>query len=152
MAGNYKHGLAKTKFWETYNSLKNRCSYTKHNRYHLYGGRGIKNEWSSFLDFKEDMYESYLQHVKEHGEKNTTIERIDTNGNYSKENCRWATRIEQANNKSTNVLYTLNGETRSLSDWCRVRGKSYKRVWNRINEHGFSLEDALNKPKQYESA
>lgn len=149
---NLRHGLAKTHFWGKYLAIKNRCEYEKNNRYHLYGGRGIQCEWSQFEDFRDDMYESYLAHVEIHGKKDTTIERIDTDGNYSKENCRWATRTEQANNKSTNVLYTLDGETHSLADWCRIRGKNYKRVWSRINHNGFSLEEALNKPKQYESA
>mgnify|MGYP001605568036 FL=1 len=77
--------------------MKARCNNPKNHKYPIYGARGIKCLWNKFEDFRDDMYESYLEHVKEFG-KNTSIDRIDVNGHYCKENCRWATAKEQSIN------------------------------------------------------
>lgn len=82
----------------------------------------------------------------------TTLDRIDTNKGYYPDNCRWATREQQANNKRNNRTVTLNGETRTVTEWCAILGLSRNTVWARINKWGYSLEDALTRPKQDRTA
>ena len=111
--GNYKHGLFGTDFYNKYHSLLQRC---RGNVPH-YSLNGIKSEFEDFGHFKRAMYKPYLNHVQKHGKRQTTIDRIDSTGNYSPENCRWATYTVQARNRSNNTLITINGVTKVLAVW-----------------------------------
>jgi len=106
-----KHGFAGTKFYQTWLGMCHRCNNKKSISYRNYGVRGIKvcKRWMNFENFKEDMYTTYLKHVKKHGEKDTQIERENNNGNYCNENCSWKTRKENNRNKRTNKMITYKG-------------------------------------------
>lgn len=93
------HWLKHTRFYRIYFAARSRCLDAINNRYYRYGWRGVQFLWETFEDFRKDMYESYLCHVKEYWEKNTTIDRINNDLHYNKDNCRWATYYEQQHNK-----------------------------------------------------
>lgn len=96
-----QHGMTHTRFYRIWLNMKNRCYNPQSSSYQYYGGRGIVTcgEWHEFRNFWQDMYESYLDHVKSYGEKDTTLDRMDVDGNYCKENCKWATIKEQNGNR-----------------------------------------------------
>lgn len=97
---NRTHNLSKTRFYRIWQAMKDRCLNSKNYRFVYYGQRGIKvcRRWLRFENFRDDLYKSYLSHVEIFGEKNTSIDRINNNGNYEIKNCQWATQKEQVNN------------------------------------------------------
>lgn len=124
-----RHGMCGTKLWSKYYSMKERCTSEKYSLYHRYGGRGIKvcKEW-------DESFESFVQWAINSGYKDgLTIERIDNDGDYCPENCRWATPTEQANNRSTNRIVTVNGKDDTLANWVRKTNASYCYVRDRLN-------------------
>lgn len=141
----FKHGLAHSVFNITYKNMASRCFNKGNGSYKDYGGRGIKCTWNNFDEFRSDMHESYLEHVEEFGEKNTQIDRIDNSGNYSKENCRWATLKEQARNKRSNTFVVYGGETKCLAEWAEVFNLNYQSLQTRLHR-GWSIEKALTTP------
>lgn len=144
MSKRKKHGMYRTKLYVCYWNMKYRTENKNSLSYSYYGGRGIKREWKTFEHFCEDMYSSYKEHVRIHGEKNTTLDRIDTNGNYCKENCRWATLSTQQSNKRSNMVIDFNGQKRTATEWSRITGIPYKTLYARIRYYGWTAQRALS--------
>lgn len=89
-------------------NMRDRTTNPKNDRYHCYGGRGISSdEFEYFIDFYDCLYDSFLEHVEEYGVKNTTLERIDVNKGYTKENCTWTTWDKQHKNKQDTVYFRV---------------------------------------------
>ncbi len=90
-----------------------RCEYPATVGFEHYGGKGIavSPDWHTFENFKRDMGESFKEEL--------TLGRLDSSKDYSKENCRWETWEEQGNNRSTNRRFTLNGITKTMTQWAK---------------------------------
>lgn len=134
------HREAKTRFYRTWGGMHYRC---RHNQ-KSYETISVCVRWKRFEKFREDMYDSYCKHVSIFGEKNTTIDRIDSTKNYSPENCRWATYRKQANNTSANKPVTLDGKTQNLNQWIWELGLNKSTVYYRLKK-GLTYEEALYK-------
>jgi hypothetical protein len=104
--------------------MRERCRSETYENYHRYGGRGIGvcEEWNNFNNFKSDMYESFIKHIKKHGNNNTRLDRIDNNRNYSLDNCRWTTHILNCNNQERSRILKLGNVSMTLSQWARNLG------------------------------
>ena len=115
------------------------CYYKKSNRYKYYGGRGIAvcSEW-------KDDFMSFYDWSMANGYNDTlTIDRIDVNGNYEPNNCRWVDYTTQSRNRRSVKRVTINNETHCLSEWCEILGIKYNTVQTRIYNRGWSIEKAL---------
>lgn len=140
--GATKHGMSRTKTYKAWASMKGRCLNSYYANYSDYGGRGIIvcERWlESFENFYADMG---------HSSVNTSLDRIDNDGNYEPSNCKWSTDTEQQNNKRVTTLITAKGKTQTLSKWCLETGLDPQLVRNRIKLHGWSESDAVNTPKK----
>jgi hypothetical protein len=142
MVGNQngkKHGMHGAKVYKAWAAMKSRCTNPNVPGYKRYGGRGIgyDPDWEGFPNFYRDM-----------GDPTTplhTLERIDNNAGYSKANCRWATKKEQACNTRQTVLVEINGETKCFHDWCKEYNITPGIVYYRMKK-GVDIKRALSEP------
>ena len=120
----------------TYRNMMSRCNNPKATGYEHYGGRGIKvcDRWrESFKNFYEDM-----------GDRpdGMSLDRVDVNGNYTKENCRWATWNEQARNTTVNNIITYDGIEMCLEEWAEATNQKSNSILTRL-KRGWSIGEAL---------
>lgn len=139
---NKTHGMKDTPEFNIWSMMKNRCTNPNCNRHQFYKDKGIKvcDRWlgpDGFIHFIEDM-----------GMRpgpNYSIDRIDNDGDYCPENCRWATKKEQSNNQSRNLILEYMGRENTLALWCDELGLNYKRTWKRLKD-GWSVKRAFEEP------
>lgn len=140
---NRKHDGSHSRLYRIWNSMKKRCSNPNDPAYKNYGGRGIKvcDEWSkSFSDFRDWAISSGYD---ENAEKFVfTIDRIDVNGNYCPDNCRWATPKMQCNNRRNNRNIIFRGECHTISEWSSIAGTPQDVIRYRLKA-GWSTERAI---------
>lgn len=136
----YTHGYTDHPLFTTWLSMMSRCNKTHDRAYPRYGGRGItvSDSWTDFEKFAADM-----------GPKPTpdhSIDRINNDKGYSKENCRWATRTEQNRNRSNSSVLTFRGRTETLKDWSKYSGIPYETLRQRIFQLHWTADEAILTP------
>lgn len=128
----------KTRLYNIWLGMRNRCNNPKNHRFDNYGGRGINvaSEWNDYSKFREwslnNGYKDYL-----------SLDRKDNSKGYSPDNCHWVTQTEQMNNIRNNHLLTYKGETKTMAEWSRLTGIKYHTLKRRINRYKWSVERAL---------
>lgn len=139
-----KHGQNRksltTPEYTAWQSMKQRCNDTASKSYHRYGGRGIKicERWNDFSSFFEDMgSRPSIKH---------SIERIEVDGNYEPNNCKWATAKEQSRNKTNTIFVEYQGIRVNLKGICEQLGKTYHTVWQRIFRLEWDIDRAIDTP------
>lgn len=136
----HKHGHCvngkSTKLYRIWSGVFTRCTNTNSKAYKYYGARGIKvcDRWKDFKLFLEDMGDP---------DPGQSLDRIDVNGDYEPNNCRWASAKEQARNKRNNFLIKYKGITKTLSEWSEESGINRATLWSRIKTHGWCYESSL---------
>ena len=136
---NTTHGDSNSVLFRRYEHMKERCNNPTCKSYKHYGGRGIKvcDEWmKSFEAFRDWSLANGFQ-------ENLTIDRIDVNGNYEPNNCRWADTEIQCNNRRNNLYIRLIGETKTLKQWCDIYDLNYKTAHAKYRYKNYSFEDIL---------
>lgn len=130
------HGLIRTAIYGVWRGMKHRCQSPTYRWYADYGGRGIKvcDAWQSFENFYSDMGEPPF--------KGATLERLDNDGMYCKENCVWADKKTQAYNRRNSVLWEYKGKRYRLADLVELSGLKQSTLLTRLNR-GWSVEQAV---------
>lgn len=138
--------MSKTRFWNIWRGIKDRCLNPNSHARKWYSGRGITvcKEWLDFRGFYNDMYPSYFD--------TATIERVDVNKGYNQQNCRWVPKSEQSSNTRKNVHITYKGKTMILKDWAKELGINYNTLYNRLNAYKMPINKAFIAEKRYAGA
>lgn len=135
------HGETGTRLHNIWIGIKTRCYNPNHHNYKDYGGRGIK-----MCDTWKNDYLSFAKWSRENGYlEDLSIDRINVDGDYSPENCRWTDRKTQGNNKRNNVMITANGQTLSRAEWARKNNIPVGAILAR-QSRGWSAEDSVMTP------
>jgi hypothetical protein len=132
------HGMSRTRIFNLWQHMWQRCTNPKQINYADYGGRGIKvcDRWKSFDAFMIDMPPR---------EGNKSLDRIDNNGDYTPTNCKWSTQKEQCRNKRNNVLYIVDGEMLTAVEIAENNNMKYQTLYSRLRS-GMAIDIAIKKP------
>lgn len=135
------HGMTNNRIYYEWCNMKSRCNNHKNTMYKNYGGRGIRvcEEWV-------DSFEAFMHWAMSNGYNDAmTIERIDVDGDYTPKNCKWISAREQYLNRTDSHLLTAFGKTQTIKEWSEESGIKYDTIERRINQYGWSAEDAVTR-------
>lgn len=138
------HGESKTRLYHIWSGMKSRCNDAGCAGYENYGGRGVRVciEWENdYLSFKAWALSHGYDENARRGQ--CTLDRIDVNGDYCPENCRWISQKEQMQNKRNTHYVTHNGETHSVAEWSKILGVPVNTLYSRLGWLGWTEEQAL---------
>ena len=141
------HGMSKTPEYQAWHNMKRRCFNPNHKQYSDYGGRGIK-----ICDRWRNSFENFLADMKLKPTPKHSIDRIDNDGDYCLENCRWSTKADQENNKSTNRLITIACVTLTIAQWTKEMGFGKTVIWDRLNSGWSEFAAVMTPVRSYKSA
>lgn len=137
-----KEYSSKNRLYRIWLNMKQRCNNPNNKDYIHYGSRGIKvcKEWeNSFVSFRDwALNNGYTEEL--------TLDRKNNERGYSPDNCHWATRREQVNNRSNNLMFTYKGITHTLAEWSEIYGINSSTLYDRVMRLGYSFEEAISKP------
>ena len=137
-----KHGMAHTKIYEVWKTIKARCFNPNNHKYPNYGGRGITMFAKWISDFQS--FYDYVSTLPHFGEEGYSLDRINNNGNYEPDNLRWADRKTQARNKCDTIYVKYKDRLVTLGEASEITGIPYITLWERL-KRGITGED-LYKP------
>lgn len=135
-----------SRIYSIWKGIKRRCNNKNDKSFDRYGGKGIKCEWLTATEFINDMHESYLRHVEEFGERQTTIDRIDSGGNYCKTNCKWSTLLEQSRNRKYVFTITIGNKQYSIKELSEKSGIN-KNTLREIVKNNWDIKYLLEQKK-----
>lgn len=139
MINSTTHGMYYTATYKSWARMIQRCNNKKYDHYKYYGGRGINvcKLWLKFENFYKDMGER---------PEKMSIDRIDPEKGYFKENCKWSTHREQCNNKRNTIKICFNNEIKSLGEWAEIYKIKTNTLHGRLFNSGWNVEKALTTP------
>ena len=130
------------RFYQIWCDMRKRTTNPNSSEWYNYGGRGISSEeYKFFIDFFDDMYQSYAEHKIKYGEKDTTLDRINPNDDYCPNNCRWISLEENARYKSTTNYINVNGIVKSGREWSKHLGLGVNFINRYLRKNG--MEDTI---------
>lgn len=142
----FKHGMSNSRTYNAWAGIISRCTNSNDTAYKYYGGNNppinVCNRWNSK---KSGSFKNFLEDMGKCPSKAYSIDRIDNNLGYYKENCRWATSKQQHRNMNSNRFYSFNGKTQILNDWAKEYSIRRQTLSYRLNK-GVSIEEALTTP------
>lgn len=138
--GAVKHGMSESSIYSIWSGIKRRCYNESETSFKNYGGRGI-----AVCDRWRNSFDSFLTDMGPRPTSRHSIDRIDTNGNYEPENCRWATPEIQARNTRANRILEFAGESRCVAEWAEIKGIPLYTLFGRLR-NGWCVSRALLLP------